>query len=131
MLARRADRDRRLAESRRSLVTQALESEARARRDLSYALHDELVQALLCAQQDLKVARRGRPDYIERADHALHDAVGRLRQEIFQLHPHVLETAGLQTALKAVAEQSANADGAPPNVTVAPDAAGVDDELLF
>ena len=62
LLARRAERNRLLAESRRSLVTQALEAEARARRDLSYALHDELVQALLCAQQDLKVARRVRGD---------------------------------------------------------------------
>ena len=131
LLARRAERNRRLAESRRSLVTQALEAEARARRDLSYALHDELVQALLCAQQDLKVARRGRAEYIDRADHALDDAVRRLRHEIFQLHPHVLETAGLQTALAAVAAQGVRPDAAPPVVAVAPDAAGVDDELLF
>ncbi len=131
LLARRAERNRRLAESRRSLVTQALEAEARARRDLSYALHDELVQALLCAQQDLKVARRGRAEYIDRADHALDDAVRRLRHEIFQLHPHVLETAGLATALAAVAAQGVRPDAKPPVVTVAPDAAGVDDELLF
>lgn len=131
LLARRAERNRRLAESRRSLVTQALEAEARARRDLSYALHDELVQALLCAQQDLKVARRGRAEYIDRADHALDDAVRRLRHEIFQLHPHVLETAGLQTALAAVAAQGVPAEVAPPVIAVAPDAAGVDDELLF
>jgi two-component system NarL family sensor kinase len=89
------------------------------------------VQALLCAQQDLKVARRGRAEYIDRADHALDDAVRRLRHEIFQLHPHVLETAGLQTALAAVAAQGVLPDAAPPVVTVAPDAAGVDDELLF
>jgi len=131
LLARRAERNRWLAESRRSLVTQALEAEARARRDLSYALHDELVQALLCAQQDLKVARRGRAEYIDRADYALDDAVRRLRHEIFQLHPHVLETAGLQTALAAVAAQGVLPDAAPAVVTVAPDAAGVDDELLF
>ena len=131
LLARRAERNRRLAESRRSLVTQALEAEARARRDLSYALHDELVQALLCAQQDLKVARRGRAEYIDRADDALDDAVRRLRHEIFQLHPHVLETAGLETALAAVAAQGVRPDAAPPVVAVAPDAAGVDDELLF
>ena len=131
LLARRAERDRKLAESRRSLVTQALEAEGRARRDLSYALHDELVQALLCAQQDLKVARRGRAEYIDRADSALDDAVGRLRHEIFQLHPHVLETAGLETALRAVAVEGASTDLAPPVVTVAPGAVGLDDELLF
>jgi two-component system NarL family sensor kinase len=131
LLERRAERIRELAESRRSLVTQALEAEARARRELSYALHDELVQQLLCAQQDLKVARRGRPEYVDRAEAALADAVRRLRHEIFRLHPHVLETAGLQAALDAVAGDQAGADAERPVVAVAPDAAGIDDELLF
>ena len=131
LLNRRAERIRALAESRRSLVTQALNAEARARRELSYVLHDELVQELLCAQQDLKVARRGRPEYVDRAEAALAGAVARLRHEIFHLHPHVLETAGLEAALDAVAGDQARGDAARPVVTVAPDAAGVDDELLF
>jgi two-component system NarL family sensor kinase len=131
LLTRRSERIRELAESRRSLVAQALSAEARARRELSYALHDELVQELLCAQQDLKVARRGRPEYIDRAQQALGDAVRRLRHEIFQLHPHLLETAGLEAALEAVAGQHTLAGGARPTIAVAPDAAGVHDELLF
>jgi two-component system, NarL family, sensor kinase len=131
LLERRAQRIRELADSRRSLVTQALTAEARARRELSYALHDELVQELLCAQQDLKLARRGRTEYIDRAEAALSDAVRRLRQEIFRLHPHVLETAGLEAALRAVAGEQARDGAARPSVTVAPDARGVDDELLF
>jgi two-component system NarL family sensor kinase len=133
LLERRAQKIRELADSRRSLVTQALTAEARARRELSYALHDDLVQVLLCAQQDLKVARRGRPEYIDRAEAALADAVRRLRQEIFRLHPHVLETAGLEAALEAVAGEQAR-DGAPrPTVTVDADAdaGGGDDDLLF
>jgi two-component system, NarL family, sensor kinase len=131
LLDRRAQRIRELAESRRSLVTQALTAEARARRELSYALHDELVQELLCAQQDLKVARRGRPEYIDRAEAAVSGAVRRLRQEIFRLHPHVLETAGLEAALRAVAGDQAGDGAAVPVITVAPDARGVDDDLLF
>jgi two-component system, NarL family, sensor kinase len=131
LLTRRAERIRELAESRRSLVTQALTAEARARRELSYALHDELVQELLCAQQDLKVARRGRPEYIDRAELALGGAVRRLRHEIFQLHPHLLETAGLQAALEAIAGQQAAEEDERPVVAVAPEATGVDDELLF
>jgi two-component system NarL family sensor kinase len=131
LLEGRAHKIRELADSRRSLVTQALTAEARARRDLSYALHDELVQQLLCAQQDLKIARRGRPEYIDRAEAALADAVRRLRQEIFRLHPHVLETAGLEAALEAVAGEQAR-DGAPrPAITVAAGAEGADEELLF
>jgi two-component system NarL family sensor kinase len=131
LLDRRAERIRQLAESRRSLATQALDAEARARRELSYALHDELVQQLLCAQQDLKAARRGRPEYVDRAEAALADAVRRLRLEIFQLHPHVLESAGLEAALDAVAGDQAGGDAERPVVSVAPDAAGVDDQLLF
>lgn len=131
LLTRRAERIRELAESRRSLVTQALGAEARARRELSYALHDELVQELLCAQQDLKEARRGRPEYVDRAERAIAGAVQRLRHEIFQLHPHLLETAGLEAALKAIAAQHARGGGEPALIAVAPDAAGVDDELLF
>jgi hypothetical protein len=53
LLERRAERIRELAESRRSLVTHALDAEARARRELSYALHDELIQQLLCAEHVL------------------------------------------------------------------------------
>ena len=131
LLTRRAERIRELAESRRSLVTQALTAEARARRELSYSLHDELVQQLLCAQQDLKVARRDRPEYIDRAEEAIGAAVQQLRREIFRLHPHLLETAGLEAALDAVADQHGLADGGRAVVSVAPDAGGVDDELLF
>jgi two-component system NarL family sensor kinase len=131
LLARRSERIRELAESRRSLVTQALTAEARARRELSYVLHDELVQELLCAQQDLKEARRGRPEYLDRAQAALGGAVQRLRHEIFQLHPHLLETAGLEAALDAVAVQQARGAGEAATVAVAPEAAGADDELLF
>jgi two-component system NarL family sensor kinase len=130
LLTRRSERIRELAESRRSLVTQALTAEARARRELSYVLHDELVQELLCAQQDLKAARR-RPEYVDRAEAALGSAVQRLRHEIFQLHPHLLETAGLEAALEAVAARQARGEGEPPLIAVAPDATGVDDELLF
>jgi two-component system NarL family sensor kinase len=130
LLTRRAERIRELAESRRSLVTQALTAEARARRELSYALHDELVQQLLCAQQDLKEARR-RPEYIDRAQSAVGSAVQRLRHEIFQLHPHLLETAGLEAALEAIAAQQTRGDREPPLIAVAPDATGIDDDLLF
>jgi two-component system NarL family sensor kinase len=130
-LTRRAERIRELADSRRSLVTQALSAEAHARRELSYVLHDELVQELLCAQQDLKVARRGRPEYIDRAEEAIAGAVGRLREQIFHLHPHQLESVGLAAALQAVAAQHAPADGSLASVEVGPGTTGDHDELLF
>jgi two-component system, NarL family, sensor kinase len=132
-LARRSARIRELAESRRSLVAQALGAEARARRELAYVLHDELVQGLLSARQDIKLARRGQPGYLDRAEEGLTGAVAQLRAQILHLHPHQLESAGLGAALDAVAAGLSLADGSDPvvAVTAAATAAGVDTEILF
>ncbi|HTN22485.1 MAG TPA: ATP-binding protein [Solirubrobacteraceae bacterium] len=130
-LTSRAERIRELLESRRQLVTQSLRAEAQARRQLSYALHDGLAQDLLCVQQDLKAASRGRTEYLGRAQLALGDAVAQLRGQIFLLHPHQLEREGLQAALETVASRQVLADGAHPAISVAPGVDGRDAELLF
>ena len=132
-LARRSARIRELAESRRSLVAQALGAEARARRELAYVLHDELVQGLLSARQDIKFARRGLPGYLDRAEDGLTGAVAQLRAQILHLHPHQLESAGLGAALDAVAAGLSLADGSHPvvAVTAAAGAADADTEVLF
>jgi len=132
-LARRSSRIRELAESRRSLVAQALGAEARARRELAYVLHDELVQGLLSAQQDIKRARRGHAEYLDRAEDGLAGAVAQLRTQILHLHPHQLESAGLGAALDAVAAGLPLADGSHPVVAVtsAAAAADADTEVLF
>ncbi len=130
-LTSRAERIRELLESRRQLVTQSLRAEAQARRQLSYALHDGLAQDLLCVQQDLKAASRGRTEYLGRAQLALGDAVAQLRGQIFLLHPHQLEREGLAAALETVASRQVLAGGAHPAITVAPGVDGRDAELLF
>jgi two-component system NarL family sensor kinase len=130
-LTSRAERIRELLESRRQLVTQSLRAEAQARRQLSYALHDGLVQDLLCVQQDLKAASRGRTDYLGRAQLALGDAVAQLRGQIFLLHPHQLEREGLAAALETVASRQVLTGGAHPAIAVAPGVDGRDAELLF
>ncbi|MEA2148806.1 MAG: two-component system, NarL family, sensor kinase [Solirubrobacteraceae bacterium] len=130
-LTSRAERIRELLESRRQLVTQSLRAEAQARRQLSYALHDGLVQDLLCVQQDLKAASRGRTEYLGRAQLALGDAVAQLRGQIFLLHPHQLEREGLAAALETVASRQVLTGGANPAIAVAPGVDGRDAELLF
>jgi two-component system, NarL family, sensor kinase len=132
-VSRRAARVRELAESRRKIVIEALSAEARARRELAFVLHDELVQGLLSAAQDVEVARRGDAAYLDRVEDALTDAVGLLRAQILHLHPSQLECAGLGAALHAVAATQRLPDGAHPvvAVTAAATRAGVDDEVVF
>ena len=130
-LTSRAERIRELLESRRQLVAQSLRAEAQARRQLSYALHDGLAQDLLCVQQDLKAASRGRTEYLGRAQLALGDAVAQLRGQIFLLHPHQLEREGLAAALETVASRLVLEGGAQPEIDVAPGVDGRDAELLF
>jgi two-component system, NarL family, sensor kinase len=131
LLARREARIRSLAEGRRALVTQSLRAEDRARRELAYVLHDDVVQSLLSVRQDLTSAERGRRDAIGRAREVLESTVGALRDEISHLHPHQLETLGLAAAIRAVAEQKGRAGGFTVDVVVRDDAVGVHDELLL
>lgn len=131
LLAHREARIRRLAESRRVLVTQSLRAEDRARRELAYVLHDDVVQSLLSVRQDLTSAARGRGEAIGRARDVLESTVGALRDEISHLHPHQLETLGLPAALRAVAAQKARAGGFEADVHVADDAPGDHDDLVL
>ena len=90
-----------LAESRRRLVAQALDAEDRERRRLAEALHDEAMQSLLAARQELAST----PPDVARARAGIDRAVGRrCAAAIFDLHPHLLGEAGLRAALQAVAD---------------------------
>ena len=110
------ERDRRLraaADERGRLVAQALSAEEHERRRLAELLHDETIQNLLVARQELRDHhRRHDEDSYRRADSALAITVERLRGEIFELHPYVLEHAGLRAALTAHAESAARRAGA-------------------
>ena len=106
-------------------------AEQRERRRLAGLLHDESVQTLSLARQELMDYRRtGRDDAYERARGAMDEAIGQLRGEIFELHPYVLDHAGLQAALDAIAERGAQRMGAEITVAVDPRAVGPHDELL-
>jgi signal transduction histidine kinase len=113
------------------LVAESLRAEDRARRKIAYVLHDDVVQSLLSVRQDLTAAARGRSDAIGRAREVLETTVGALRQEIFHLHPHQLETLGLPAAIRAVAHQKARAGGFEVDVRVADDVAGSHDDLVL
>ena len=121
----------RLAEQRGQLATHALTAEQRERRRLAELLHDESVQTLSLARQELvDYHRTGRDASFERARSAIDETMAQLRGEIFELHPYVLDHAGLPAALNAIADRSAQRMGAEITVAVDPDASGRHDELI-
>jgi two-component system NarL family sensor kinase len=121
----------RLAEQRGQLATHALTAEQRERRRLAELLHDESVQTLSVARQELvDYHRTGRDASFERARSAIDETMAQLRGEIFELHPYVLDHAGLPAALSALADRSARRMGAEITVAVDPEAGGRHDELI-
>ena len=131
-LARRDAAIGALAAERGELAAQALEAEQRERRRIAELLHDESVQTLAFAQQELgDYHRSGREASFERARSAIADAIAQLRGEISELHPYVLDHVGLEAALRALADRWARRMSA--RITVAVDAgvAGLHDELLL
>jgi len=121
----------RLATQRERLAGQALAAEQRERRRLAQLLHDESVQTLSLARQELAdFHRTGRGDAYDRAAGALDETLTQLRGEIFELHPYVLDHAGLPAALRAIADRAAERLGAEITVAIDPAAAGRHDELI-
>jgi len=109
LLARRTQLVARLAEARTRLLTDAIEAEQRERKRLAEALHDHAIQNLLSVRHELQEASEERAHpALSRADDALAETVGQLREAVFDLHPYVLEQAGLEAAIRSVAQQAAS-----------------------
>jgi two-component system NarL family sensor kinase len=105
-LRHRSTQIRSLAASRQRLVTHAIESVEHERVRLAGALHDSPVQNLIAARHDLRRAERtGDADSFARLHEALDETIADLREEIFNLHPHVLDHVGLGAALEQVARR--------------------------
>lgn len=128
---RRESRIGRLSEARRSLLADALSAEDRARRRLSQNLHDEALQTLLAAGQDLDAGIEGDPTMLRRAREELRGAVRGLRETIRGLHPAALEHGGLAGGLDAVTEQAAGRGGFVVDLRVDPEAGGSHDALII
>jgi two-component system NarL family sensor kinase len=112
LLARRTELVTRLADSRSRLLADALSAEQRERKALAEALHDHALQNLLSARHELEeAAETGPHPALDRADTALVETVGQLREAVFELHPYVLEEAGLEAAVRSVAQEAASRAG--------------------
>jgi two-component system, NarL family, sensor kinase len=112
LLGRRTEQVNRLAEERSRLLADALEAEQRERRTLAESLHDNALQNLLSARHELEeAAEETTHPALDRADTALVETLGQLREAVFALHPYVLEEAGLKAALRSVSQQASTRAG--------------------
>ena len=132
MLARRTELVARLATSRARLLAQALTAEQRERRALAESLHDHALQNLLSARHELEDVAESVPEpALRRADEALTETVDQLRDAVFELHPYVLEQAGLAAALRSVAQRAASQGHLALRLDLAADGTNANDQLLY
>jgi two-component system NarL family sensor kinase len=112
VLERRTRRVAELADSRQRLIAEAQTAEERERRALADGLHDHAIQNLLSVRHELDEAAdsAGHPA-LGRADTTLAETISALRDAVFELHPYVLDQAGLEAALRAVAQRAAGRGG--------------------
>jgi two-component system NarL family sensor kinase len=95
-----------LATDRSRLVDELVDVEDRERQDLAEHLHDGALQYVLAARHDLEDVAA---DSVaaDRVHHALGEAVRMLRSTLTQLHPVVLQEAGLLPALRDLSQDVA------------------------
>jgi two-component system, NarL family, sensor kinase len=128
LLTRRTREVSELAAVRGRLVAQALDAEDQARRTLAESLHDDALQNLLAARHLLDPAR---PDNLALVTEGLDRGVKQIREAVFDLHPYLLDPAGLRAAVQAVALRAGERGGFSVVVDVDPAAERLHDRLLF
>jgi two-component system, NarL family, sensor kinase len=118
-------------ENRKQFVAQVMEAEDRARLRIAELIHDDALQSLLAANQDLIEAAPGR-EQVTRAHEVVSGTIAQLREAMVALHPVTLTQGGLEQALSAVARQ-AERQSSDLTVTVDldPAALGRNDELVL
>ena len=101
-----------LVQDRTNLLAELTDIERRERRSLSEHLHDGALQYVLAARQDLDDAREtGDPATFTRVEQALAESSQLLRSTVAELHPAVLDRAGLPAALRELARSAAARGG--------------------
>lgn len=133
LLARRTDLVVRLSEDRLRLLSDVQDAEQRERRGLADTLHDHAIQNVLSARHDLEEAEEALPgnQALRRADRALADTLGQLREAIFELHPYVLDQVGLDAALRSISRRAASRAGFELQLDLRASGGTPQDQLLY
>lgn len=93
-----------LSASREALLVDIMTASDKQRRQISETLHDGPLQEVLAARQQIRqVAKRSPGEELGYADTSLRTAAEQLRETTFELHPAVLEQAGLGVAVERLA----------------------------
>ncbi len=117
-------------EDRKQFVAQVMEAEDRARQRIAQLIHDDALQNLLAANQDLIEAAPGRVG-VTRAHEVVSATIEHLREAMLSLHPVALERGGLEQALGAVTRQAAKQGGFEVALDVDDATLGANDELVL
>ena len=123
-----------LAADRQQIVAEALNAEDRTRQRISQLLHDEVLQSLLTARQDLAQAEAdgaSQEESLRYARAGIQQAIAELRSAVFDLHPAALGHGGLGSAIKTLAEHQARRAGFQVIMDLSPRADGLRDQLIL
>jgi len=132
LLGRQTQNVASLAEARSRLLADALNAEQRERKALAEALHDHAIQNLLSALHDVEeAAESAAHPALGRAEAALLQTVDELRDAIFELHPYVLDEAGLEAALRSIAKRTAARGGLALHLDLHAPGTHLHDQLLY
>ena len=124
------ERLRQELEECRQLVVQVMEAEDQGRRRIAQLIHDDSLQTLLAANQELIEAAPGRAQ-VTRAHEVVEGAIARLREAMMALHPVTLQEGGFEQAVGAVARQAARQGGFEVSIELDAEAVGLHDELML
>jgi two-component system NarL family sensor kinase len=118
-----------LSAQRGRLVAQALDAGEREQRQVADVLHDDVLQHLLFARQELGDVPDG-GEAVARAKGSVDQAAALLRRVVAGLHPVTLSHGGLAAALGSLGSDHAARTGLLIDVRVDPEAEGAHDRLV-
>jgi two-component system NarL family sensor kinase len=129
---RHVDEIAELSVSRDQLLAQTMTAADEQQRKVSEFIHDGPLQYVLAARQDVQEHTKGQPhQQLEYALASLKSASEQLREATFELHPAVLEHAGLAAAVEKLASTTARRTGITVTTEIDYPLANAVDPLVF